>query len=86
MISDNTQNELFISRGCHKRMTFWDEVVDRMKKRLSWWKGRLLSLTGRICLIKLVLSTIPLFDLSLFKMLMAVTNEFVKIQRNFLWG
>jgi len=49
-------------------------------------KCRFLSLAGRIYLIKSVLSSIPLFYLSLFKMSEAVANEFVKIQRNFLWG
>jgi len=72
--------------GCHKRKAFWDGVVGRMKKSLSRWKGRFLSLAGRICMIKLVLSFIPLFYLSLFKMSEVVTNELVKIQRNFLWG
>ena len=67
-------------------MAFWDGVVVRMKKRLSRWKGRFLSLAGRICLIKLALSTLPLSYLSLFKMLVVVAKELVKIQRNFLWG
>jgi len=47
--------------GFHKRKAFWDGVVDQMKKSLSRWKGRFLSLAGRICLIKSVLSFIPLF-------------------------
>jgi len=72
--------------GSHKKMEFWARVVDRMKRRLSRWKGRLLSLAGRIFLIKSVLSSIPLFYLSLFKMLAGVANEIVSIQRNFLWG
>ena len=57
-----------------------------MKRRLSSWKGRLLSMAGRICMIKSVLSSIPLFYLSLFKMPVGVANEIVNIQRNFLWG
>ena len=69
----------------HKRRAFWDGVVVRMKKRLSRWKGRFLSLTGRICLINSTLSTIPLFYLSLLKMSVVVANELVKTQRNFLW-
>jgi len=72
--------------GSHKRRAFWDGVVVKMKKILSRWKGRFLSLASRICLIKSVLSIIPLFYLSLFKMSVVVANELVKIQRNFLWG
>jgi len=72
--------------GSHKRRAFWDEVVVRMKKRLRRWKDRFLSLVGRICLIKSVLLTIPLFYLSLFKMPVVVANKLVKVQRDFLWG
>ena len=70
--------------GCHKRRAFWDGMVGIMNKSLSRWKGRFLSLVGRICLKNLILSSIPLFYLSLFKMPETVTNELVKIQRNFL--
>ena len=73
-------------RESHKRKAFWDGVVVRMKKRLSRWKDKFLSLAGRICLIKSILSTIPLFYLSLFKMLVVVANELMKIQRDFLLG
>ena len=72
--------------GCHKKKEFWAGVIDRVKRRLSSWKGRLLSMAGRICLIKSVLSSIPLFYLSLFKMPVGVANEIVSIQRNFMWG
>jgi len=71
---------------CHKKKEFWTGVVDRVKRRLSSWKGRLLSMAGRICLIKSVLCSIPLFYLSLFKMPVGVANEIVSVQRNFLWG
>jgi len=60
-------------------------VVERLKARLCRWKGRFLSMVGRICLINSILSSITLFYLSLFKMLSVVENEIVKIQRNFLW-
>jgi len=47
--------------GCHKREAFWDGVVARIKSRLGRWKGRNLSMAGRICLIKSVISSILLF-------------------------
>ena len=49
-------------------------------------KGRCLSMAGRICLIKFVLSSIPLFFMSLLKMPSVVADKLVRIQRNFLWG
>ena len=60
--------------------------MERVKAILSKWKGRCLSLAGRICLIKSVLSSLPLFFMCLFKMSSAVANKIVRIQRNFLWG
>ena len=40
--------------GCHKRGEFWDEVVNKVKRKLGRWKGRFISMAGRICLIKFV--------------------------------
>ena len=39
--------------------------MDKIKSRLRRWKGRNLSM-ARICLIKSVLSSIPLFYMSMF--------------------
>ena len=69
--------------GCHKRERFWGGVIDRLEVRLNRWKGRFFF-TGRICLIKYILSSIPLFYLSLFNMSYVVANEIVKIQKNFI--
>ena len=46
---------------------FWEGVVDRIKTRLGRWKGRFISMAERICLIKSVISVIPLFYLSMFE-------------------
>ena len=43
------------------------------------------TLVGRICLIKFVLSSIPLFFMSLFKMPFVVADKLVRIQRNFFF-
>jgi len=72
--------------GCFKRNVFWEEVVNRIKNRLGNWKGRFVSVVGRICLIKSVSSFIPLFYLSLFRILSTVMKKIVSLQRNFLWG
>ena len=72
--------------GCNKRGRFWDEVVNKIKRRLGKWKGRFISMAGRICLIKSVLSSISLLYLSLFKIPSNVLKKIVSLQRNFLWG
>ena len=70
--------------GSHKRGAFWGGVIDKFKSRLSKWKSRLLSLVGRICLIKPVLSSIPLFYMSPYKLHVVVLKEIMRIQRQFL--
>ena len=70
--------------GSHKRGAFWNEVIEKVQARLSRWKGRCLSMAGRICLIKFVLPSIPLFFMSLFKLPSGVAGKLVSIQRNFL--
>jgi len=72
--------------GSHKQGAFWNGVVEKVQAKLSKWKGKCLSMAGRVCLIKSVLSSIPLFFMSLFKMPSGVVDRLVRIQRNFLWG
>jgi len=47
--------------GNPRKSAFWNPVVDIIRARLSRWKGRMLSMAGRICLIKSVVNAIPLF-------------------------
>jgi len=53
--------------GNPRKKQFWEPILNKLKARLSVWKGRFLSMTGRICLIKSVITIVPLFYLSLFK-------------------
>jgi len=70
------------------RAEFWNPVVSKIRYRLSRWKDRLLSVAGRICLIKSVITSLPLFYLSFFRALVVVPNQIRKIQAKFLsgWG
>jgi len=44
-----------------RRFEFWNSIVDKIKSRLSRWRGKMLSMAGRIRLIKSVISALPLF-------------------------
>ena len=72
--------------GNPRRIEFWNPVVDKIKTRLSRWRGKMLSLAGRICLIKSVISALPLFYFSFFKAPIVVRNHIRRIQARFLWG
>ena len=46
--------------GNPRRKKFWEPVIDKLESRLSTWRGRFLSMAGRICVIKSVLTAVPL--------------------------
>ncbi|GKV15237.1 hypothetical protein SLEP1_g26035 [Rubroshorea leprosula] len=72
--------------GISGRKKFWVSVLDRFRNKLAAWKRSLLSFGGRITLLNSVLSALPIFYLSLFKIPNCVLGEMVKIQRDFFWG
>jgi len=72
--------------GNPRKRKFWEPVLNKLKDRLSVWKGRFLSMAGRICLIKSVITVVPLFYLSLFKAPKCVYSSIIRLQRRFLWG
>nr|GFB81632.1 RNA-directed DNA polymerase, eukaryota, reverse transcriptase zinc-binding domain protein [Tanacetum cinerariifolium] len=49
------------------RIEAWNEVINKVSSRLSKWKMKALSIGGRLTLFKSVLSSIPIFHLSIFK-------------------
>ena len=53
--------------GNQRKKQFWEPILSKLCDKLSAWKGRFLSLAGRICLIKSVLTALLLFYFSLFK-------------------
>jgi len=60
---------------------FWEGMTLKIRKRLTKCKGKIISLTGRMCLIKSILSTLLLFLLSIFNMLKGVWENIIQIQR-----
>ena len=69
----------------HKALSMWDGVEERMRRRLDLWKRHYLSKGGRITLIKSTLASIPIYQLSLFRMPKLVVKRLEKLQRDFLW-
>ncbi|KAK1419821.1 hypothetical protein QVD17_29183 [Tagetes erecta] len=45
----------------------WNDVKVKVKNRLSSWKSKVLSIGGKIALIKAVLGSIPVYYLSLYR-------------------
>lgn len=49
-------------------MSFWDTVMKRVKKKLASWKRSYFSSWGIITLIKVVMSNVLVYNMSLFRM------------------
>nr|GEV81091.1 RNA-directed DNA polymerase, eukaryota [Tanacetum cinerariifolium] len=72
--------------GNMSMMHLWNETVDKVKKRLSKWKMNTLSIGCLLTLIKSVLSSTPLYHLSLFKAPMGVLNYIESLRSHFFNG
>ncbi|GKU92519.1 hypothetical protein SLEP1_g6233 [Rubroshorea leprosula] len=52
--------------GSQRRVAMWQPLVESVKRKLATWKGRHLSMGGRITLINSVLSSLPVFLMSIY--------------------
>ena len=63
----------------------WGFLIDKFGHKLQGWKGQSLSLGGRITMINAVLSSVPLYTLSLYRLPKKVLTKIDQIRRQFLW-
>ncbi|GJR72076.1 RNA-directed DNA polymerase, eukaryota [Tanacetum coccineum] len=57
------------------RLKPWEYVISKVSNRLYNWKLKTLSIGGRLTLIKSVISSIPLYHMSIFKAPIGVLNK-----------
>ncbi|KAM0033825.1 hypothetical protein Hdeb2414_s0016g00490411 [Helianthus debilis subsp. tardiflorus] len=69
-----------------KRAKFWSPVVEKFKSKLSKWKERYLSFSGRVTMAKSVLGSLPSYYLSLSVAPKCILNKLESIRRDFVWG
>lgn len=60
-------------------------VIKVMKAKLSSWKGMFLSIGGKVTLLNSVLTNLPIYQLSFYKIPVKMLKEIITIQRIFLW-
>ena len=63
----------------------WKGVDKRFQKRLSGWKGKLLSACGKLVHINSVLSSLPLFMFSFFEVPREVLKKLDFYRSRFFW-
>ncbi|GKE23085.1 hypothetical protein Tco_1434597 [Tanacetum coccineum] len=69
-----------------KSFASWKMLIDHFCSRLSTWKASLLSIGGRLTLIKSVLESLGIYYLSIFRAPESVLNDWERIRSNFFWG
>jgi len=72
--------------GDPRKLVFWYPLVERIKKRLSGWKSRNLSMGSRFILLKSDLSSIPIYFLSFFKVPTGIISTLEYIFNTFFLG
>jgi hypothetical protein len=63
----------------------WKMVEDRLEKRLSSWKGKYLSVGGRLVLINSVLPSLVMFMLSFFEVPSGFLKKIDFYRSRFYW-
>jgi len=67
------------------RNSDWKTVEERFQKKLSGWKGKMLSVGGRLVLINSVLSNLSMFMLSFFEVPRGVLKRLDYYRSRFFW-
>jgi hypothetical protein len=65
-----------------KAKSIWEGIIEKMKRCLAGWKRLYSSKGGRITLIKITLSNLPTYLLSIFLILVGVANRIEKLQHS----
>lgn len=64
----------------------YNDILDKVSKKLASWKGNLLNKAGRACLVRSVTTAIPVYTMQLHYLPTFVCNRLDKMARSFLWG
>ncbi|GAU43492.1 hypothetical protein TSUD_92030 [Trifolium subterraneum] len=73
--------------GCDPRkIRTWEPVINSLRKKLSSWKCRSLSMGRRLVLLKSVLSALPIYFLSFCKVPPGIISSIESLFKKILWG
>ncbi|GLJ06187.1 hypothetical protein SUGI_0033030 [Cryptomeria japonica] len=54
---------------------YWKHFIDKCKSKLATWKGKWLSSTGKLAMIKSILSTLPIVFMASMRLPVAIEDE-----------
>ncbi|GJZ46035.1 RNA-directed DNA polymerase, eukaryota, reverse transcriptase zinc-binding domain protein [Tanacetum coccineum] len=68
------------------RCANWSVIIKKFSSKLASWKARLLSVGGRLSLIKSVLGHLPTYYMSIYLMPISIQKKLESIRNNFFLG
>ncbi|GKB50799.1 RNA-directed DNA polymerase, eukaryota [Tanacetum coccineum] len=68
------------------RIKAWDDIVEKLQSRLSKWKMNTLLAGGRLTLVKSVLSSTPIYYMSMYKVPSQVLKHLEGVRHKFFIG
>lgn len=71
--------------GINKKC-YWENLINSKKIKIGTWKGKWVSSTGRILMVKSVLSTILVYSMSCLKLPKAVEETLNQVFRKLFWS
>ncbi|WMV54211.1 hypothetical protein MTR67_047596 [Solanum verrucosum] len=85
------KNFPFTYLGCpiyigRKKISYFDDVVTKVVKRLNGWQGKMLTYGGKMVLIKSVLQSLPIYTLSAINPPIGTIYLLKKHFDRFFWG
>ncbi|CAK8532874.1 unnamed protein product [Lathyrus sativus] len=69
-----------------RKVKTWKSILDVVRSRLIVWRGKHLSIGGRVVMINYMLNVLPIYTLSFYKVPVNILKELINIQSRFLWG
>jgi hypothetical protein len=63
----------------------WNFFITKIENKLQSWKGKLLSIGGRVTLLNSVITSIPLYWMSIYRLPVHVRKAIDKLRKRFLW-
>jgi len=67
-------------------MKNWQNIIEKIKKKLESWSFGSLNIASRIVLLKSVLQSIPIYALSIMAAPKEVCTKMKEIFGKFIWG
>lgn len=64
----------------------WDMVIRKVESKLATWKSKMVSFRGRLMLIKVVLFSLPVYFLSMFRAPTCILSLLNKFSKHFFCG